>query len=92
MHSSTNFEHFFKRLHDLQALYCDGQIKRGSPEHSEILALEELESLFVKEQMKRHYEVELRLLDRARDVMVTPVCAYDALAGAFVMGAASLST
>jgi hypothetical protein len=62
--------HFFARLHKLQVLYCDGKIARGSPEHLEILALEELESLFVQNQMKRLYEVELRLLEhKTQDVI-----------------------
>ena len=62
---------FFARLHNLQALYCAGKISPGSPQHSEILLLEELESLFVRQKMKRLYEVELRLLDRTRQPMVS---------------------
>ena len=55
-----------ERLHDLQTLHCAGQIASGSPEHSEILVLEELESLLVREEMRRFYQVKLRLADRAR--------------------------
>ncbi len=63
--------HFFARLHHLQAQYCQGRIKKGSPEHAEILALEELESLFVREEMKRHYEIALNLRDRRHEVSVS---------------------
>ena len=64
--------HFFARLHKLQALYCDGKIARGSPEHLEILALEELESLVVQNQMKQLYEVELRFLDDKTQDVISP--------------------
>lgn len=48
----------FVRLRHLQTLYCDGEIMRGSPEHFEILALEELESLRVREEKRRHHAAE----------------------------------
>jgi hypothetical protein len=63
--------HFFSRLHNLQALYADGKIVRGSPEHSEILALEELESLFVKQQMEKLYGVQLKLQALTRQNVVS---------------------
>ena len=56
----------FERLHDLQTLHCAGQFASGSPEHSEILVLEELESLLVREEMRRFYQAKLRLADRVK--------------------------
>jgi hypothetical protein len=56
---------FFDRLHKLQGLYSSGRIVPGSKEHEEILILEELESMFVKQQMKQLYETELKILERA---------------------------
>jgi hypothetical protein len=45
----------------------------GVPEHFKILALEEMESLYVREKMRRLYEVKHRLAERAkgRDAYVT---------------------
>ncbi len=55
----------FARLRELQDLYCAGKFAWGSPEHSEILALEALESLFVQQEAKRICRVELSLPARA---------------------------
>ena len=67
----------FVRLRHLQTLYCDGEIMRGSPEHFEILALEELESLWVREEMRRHYAAECRLPCRNRQRRgATHVCTH----------------
>lgn len=55
--------HSFERLHYLQTLYYEGRIQRGSPEHTEILTLEELESLLVGHEMRRLYEIKSRLTD-----------------------------
>lgn len=53
-----------QRLRYLQSLYCGGKIPWGSPEHFEILAVEELESLCVREKMRRLYEAQQRLEER----------------------------
>ncbi len=54
----------FERLRHLQNLYCDGHFEWGSPEHSEILALEELESFWVREEMKRFHTAKLNMARR----------------------------
>jgi hypothetical protein len=56
----------FDRLHHLQFLYCEGKIARDSPEFSEILMLEELESIFVRRQMELLYEVHLGIFNRSK--------------------------
>ena len=53
-------------LRRLQQLYYEGKIKPGSYEHTKILMLEELESLFVKQKMKQLYEAELNVSARVR--------------------------
>jgi len=55
---------FFDRLHNLQEVYSRGEILPGSKEHIEIIVLEEMESMFVQQQMKRHYETELKIFER----------------------------
>lgn len=65
---------FFKRLHQLQDLSCSGKVASGSPRHSELLALEALESLYVQGDMKRVGEVEMRLAERARRNMACASC------------------
>jgi hypothetical protein len=55
-----------ERLHHLQDLYCQGCIEPGSTEHAEILALEELESLLVREEKRRYYETKLRFAARLK--------------------------
>jgi hypothetical protein len=60
----NNNNAFFVRLHWLQDLYCAGKIAKGSPEHFEILALEELESLVLKQEMQKLYGLQLTLSDR----------------------------
>ena len=55
---------FFDRLHDLQDLYSRGLILPGSKEHMEIIVLEEMESMFVQQQMKQLYETELKIFER----------------------------
>jgi hypothetical protein len=60
----NNNNAFFARLHWLQNLYCAGKIAKGSPEHFEILALEELESLVTKQEMQKLCGVQLKLSDR----------------------------
>jgi hypothetical protein len=69
---------FFSRLRHLQALYTRGKIARGSAEHSEILALEELESFFVKERMDRLYGAQLRLRERAEKTICPPAQSFEA--------------
>ena len=59
---------FFDRLHSLQELYSRGRILPGSKEHMEIIVLEEMESMFVQQQMKRHYETELKIFERKNRV------------------------
>jgi hypothetical protein len=59
---------FFDRLHRLQSLYSNGRILPGSKEHMEIIALEELESMFVQQKMKQHYETELKIFERTSRV------------------------
>jgi hypothetical protein len=54
-------EILFQRLNNLQNLYCSGEIAQDSPEHWEILALEELESMFVRLQRQRFEHLERRL-------------------------------
>jgi hypothetical protein len=54
----------FQRLHHLQSLYRNGKILWGSPEHFEILALEEMESRYVREEMRRLYQAQQRLEER----------------------------
>jgi hypothetical protein len=61
--------HFFERLHKLQDLCCSGKVARGSPRHTELLALEALESLYVQREMKRAGQVELRLAERTGQKM-----------------------
>ena len=65
---------FFGRLHKLQDLYYSGKFASGSPRHSELLALEALESLYVQGDMKRVGEVEIRLAERARHNMACASC------------------
>jgi hypothetical protein len=62
-HSGIRLE-FFDRLHELQGLYSCGRIFPGSKEHMEIIVLEEMESLFVQQQMKQLYETELKIFER----------------------------
>ena len=59
---------FFDRLHSLQELYSRGRILPGSKEHMEIIVLEEIESMFVQQQMKQHYETELKIFERINRV------------------------
>jgi hypothetical protein len=56
----------YRRLRRLQALYFEGQITWGTPEHLEILLLEEMESLLVQEEVKRFYDFEPRLTNRTK--------------------------
>jgi hypothetical protein len=70
-YSSIFFEDVFLRLRYLQDLYSKGAFPSGSPKHFEILALEELESLFVQQQMKRLHEVGLKLSERTKQSMVS---------------------
>ena len=65
---------FFGRLHKLQDLYYSGKIASGSPRHSELLALEALESLYVQNEMKRVGRVAVRLAERTRDNMACASC------------------
>lgn len=65
---------FLGRLHKLQDLYCSGKIAAGSPRHSELLALEALESLYVQNEMKRVGRVATRLAERAKDNMAYASC------------------
>lgn len=55
-----------ERLHHLQDEYCSGRIEPGSLEHAEILALEELESLLVREEKRRYCEIKLRFAARLK--------------------------
>ncbi len=64
MRLKNNNNAFFVRLHRLQDLYCAGKIAKGSPEHFEILALEELESLVTKQEMQKLSGLQLKLSDR----------------------------
>jgi hypothetical protein len=52
------------RLRFLQIADCDGKVARDSFEYFEILALEKLESLFVKQEMDKLHAAELGMLDR----------------------------
>jgi hypothetical protein len=56
----------YQRLRRLQALYFEGQILWGSPEHFEILLLEEMESLLVQQEMRRFYECKSGLADGSK--------------------------
>ena len=74
MRAQSNINDLLARLHRLQIDDCDGKIEKGSPEHFEILALEELELLFIKQQMQKLYETNLNLSGR-------PVCHVRTAAG-----------
>jgi hypothetical protein len=65
---------FFDRLHRLQDLYCSGKFAPGSPRHSELLALEALESLYVQNEMKRVGQVAVRVAGRANHHMASTSC------------------
>jgi hypothetical protein len=54
----------FARLHKLQELYYSGKFERGSLQHAEILALEDVESVYVQREMKQFHQVEQSLANR----------------------------
>ena len=64
MRAQSEINDFLVRLRFLQNADCDGKIGRDSLEHFEILALEKLESLFVKQEMDKSHAAELGMLDR----------------------------
>jgi len=65
---------FFDRLHRLQDLYCSGKFAPGSPRHSELLALEALESLYVQNEMRRAGQIATRLAERGNHHRISTSC------------------
>jgi hypothetical protein len=70
-HSRDFHEQTFNRLHHLKALFCNGAFPSGSPEHAEILALEELGSFFVRQYMRDLHEARMKLSERIGQSMVS---------------------
>jgi hypothetical protein len=57
-----------ERLRLLQDLYCEGLFEWGSPEHSEILLLEEFESFQIRRQVGSQLECNSPDLEAARGI------------------------
>jgi hypothetical protein len=65
---------FFDRLHRLQDLYCAGKFAPGSPRHSELLALEALESLYVQNERRRIGQIAMRLAEHGNHHRTSTTC------------------
>jgi hypothetical protein len=62
-HKNTHPD-LFARLHRLQEMYYSGKFERGSLQHAEILALEDVESAYVQREAKQFHQVEQSLANR----------------------------